>query len=122
MRSLFERRGQSIDITDRTKPDVVRLDLFQLAADVPFEHRHQAHDLGFQAFPILGGKCVERDRLDLQTRDSIEYYANRFGAGTMSEYTRLSTLFGPAAVTVHYHRDVPRQTRVVNAAEEFGLG
>ncbi|MBK9153375.1 MAG: hypothetical protein IPM25_04040 [Chloracidobacterium sp.] len=63
--------GEPRYVSDRLEPDIIRSDLVHLAADITFEHRHQAGDFGLRPLPVLGGERVKRYGLDLQTRTRI---------------------------------------------------
>src|SRR5690606_26457604 len=110
------------NVADRLKADVVCLHLTHLAADVAFEHRHQAGHLGLRTLPVLGRERIERYGRDHQTGASVEDRTYRFRPGPVTEDAWCATLLCPTAVAVQEDGAVPRQTTELAGGKRVRFG
>ena len=111
-------RASSSCAADDAKPDVVAEQRVQLEPQVALEQRHQRRDFHRRALPVLDRERVERQDLDAETRRPLDDVAHRIDAGAVALDARQVPLRRPAAVAVHDHGDMPRQTVEVDLTSE----
>ncbi len=119
---FLDIRRQGKRLADRLKPDIVRVNFLQFAADKPLEHPHQSRDLGLWPLPIFGRECIKRNGLYAEPRTRINDRAHRIGTCAMAKYSRLALQLCPTPVAVHDNGNVLRHPLRVDRREQFALG
>ena len=101
-----ERRGKSIPPSDDREPHTILDTAFRLDEQRPAEESHERTDFGRRAAPIVGGKCVERERSDARARRRFDDLPRRAHADAMPRRSRQTARLRPPTVAIHDDPDV----------------
>ncbi len=103
---------------DHAEADVVLEERVELAAQVVLEQAHERRDLALGPLPVLDREGVEGQHLEAEAGRGLDGVAHGLDAGAVALDPVLAAQLGPAPVAVHDDRDVARQAREVDHAEE----
>ena len=103
---LTQRCGNTIAPADDAEADAFVDAVRGFGQQVFVEDSQDSGDFGGWTFPVGGGQCEERERVNAETRRRLDDCARGLGAGAMAGGTGQAAGRGPAAVAVGNDGDV----------------
>src|ERR1043165_2894292 len=111
-------RVEPFDAADGREADVVLHQRGELLPQVLLEQHHERGHFVARTLPVLDGKRVEGDDVELEAGGGLDDLAHRGDAGAVALDAGEVACAGPAAVAVHDDGDVPRQPLQIDFFEE----
>ena len=94
--------------SDRLEANIFLNQLWRFVFEKLFQQPHQREDFGFRPLPVFGRERVEGQEIDFELGASLDALACGPGAFLVAFDPRQTTCPGPATISIHDDRDVPR--------------
>jgi len=102
---------EPITVADDTQPDIVAVQLGDLAAQVMPQQSHEVIDLRERPLPVFRREAEQRQIRDAELGGRGQRTPHRLGAAAVTGNARQAASLRPAAVAIHDDRDVARRQR-----------
>src|SRR5690606_28811632 len=105
--TLLEPARPRFDVAEVAQPDVVPVEVLELAAKEAVEEPDNRVHFRLGAAPVLGAEGVDGQVLDAMVGEAFDHAADVFGAGAMAGGAGEAPLACPAPIAIHDDGDVP---------------